>query len=191
MVDRTWLVFDVESIGLHGEGWAVGWVYGVITAPIEGPIREFVVQEEGLVYCDPVVANGQDDDLSWVLANCHHDDYDHFGAREVSKPRDVRSAFWEVYQDLGGRDNPSLLMAADCTWPVESGFLSTMIMDREMERRWAGPYPLIDITTLRFAVGFDPLARADRRENELPVHNPLADARQSARLLADCLGATP
>jgi hypothetical protein len=36
--------------------------------------------------------------------------------------------------------------------------------------------------------GRDPLATYERLPNELPAHDPMADARQSARLWLECLG---
>jgi hypothetical protein len=37
------------------------------------------------------------------------------------------------------------------------------------------------------SAGMNPLATYDRTPSELPRHNPLADARQSARLLSEAL----
>jgi hypothetical protein len=60
---------------------------------------------------------------------------------------------------------------------------------RRRARRVAGdgPYPLVDVASVRLAAGLDPLGAYDRTAGELPVHNPLADARQSARLLLEAL----
>ncbi len=44
---------------------------------------------------------------------------------------------------------------------------------------------VIDLASLLFAGGRNPTATLDRRETELPVHDPLADAKQSARILTE------
>jgi hypothetical protein len=41
------------------------------------------------------------------------------------------------------------------------------------------------------AVGMDPLGTNERLPNELPIHDPLADACQSARLLIQALNKWP
>jgi hypothetical protein len=173
-----WLVFDVESVGLHGEGWAVGWLLG---KPVDGV---FNVESEGLVYCRPGKAVGLTDDLLWVQENCHADGYNTFGGIEVDTPREVRDAFWDVWVAAKGPER-HCTMAADCTWPVEARFLCAMIDDGGPLRRWEGPYPLIDIATARLVAGLT--GQISRLPDELPVHNPLADTRQSARLLAEAL----
>jgi hypothetical protein len=40
------------------------------------------------------------------------------------------------------------------------------------------------------AAGQDPMKNHERRGDELPKHNPLADARQSARLLLEAIEVT-
>jgi hypothetical protein len=50
-----------------------------------------------------------------------------------------------------------------------------------------GPYPLYDISTLLLSRNEDPVGIFSRDETELPKHNPLCDARQSARILLEHL----
>ena len=96
----------------------------------------------------------------------------------------MRDAFWRLW--LGWKSN-SVWLAADVCWPVEANFLRACIEDDPIRRTWEGPYPLIDIASVRLAAGFDPLGTEPRRDDEMPARNPLADARQSARLLAEAL----
>jgi hypothetical protein len=51
----------------------------------------------------------------------------------------------------------------------------------------SGPYPLHDLASILLAHGRDPLAKNERLPEELPEHDPLNDARQSARLLHEVL----
>ena len=165
---NKFLVFDVESIGLHGEGFAFGWVLVV------GDSQTM----EGRFACPPSAASGHDAARHWVKenivpvpANCE-------------TPRQVRDAFWETWQRC---KDAGALLVADCAWPVEARFLAACVDDDPGPREWEGPYPLHDLASIILAKGGDPLATTERMERELPIHDPLADARQSARLLVEAL----
>lgn len=168
MTNNMFLVFDVESIGLHGEGFAVGWVL----------VKDGAQILEGRFACSPNAASGHDAARSWVReniapipANCE-------------TPRQVRQVFWETWQRC---KEAGALLVADCAWPVEARFLAACVDDDPGPREWEGPYPLHDLASIILAKGGDPLATTERMERELPIHDPLADARQSARLLVDVL----
>jgi len=169
------IVFDVESLGLHGEGWQVGYVV------VGEDGQEF---EHGSFECQPGEAAGFGnqgqiaEDRAWVAEHCRP----HVHLFDCKNPAEVRAKFWARWlhwKEQGAR------LAADVCWPVETGFLTACIQDHGDP--WAGPYPLIDIASVRLAVGLDPLATVERLPNELPAHNALADARQSARLLLEAL----
>ena len=89
---------------------------------------------------------------------------------------------WLYEKALGAR------LVADCTWPVEARFLVACVMDDPEERRWEGPYPLLDVASVRLGAGLDPLASGKRLARELPEHHPMGDTRQSARLFLEALG---
>jgi len=174
-------VFDVESIGLHGEGFAVaGGIY------ING-----IAQTEFCFACSPEIAHGTLPNRHWVRDNIPPI---HPTALE---PRFVRQSFWLTWEKAKA-DYPGILMAAECGWPVEAKFLSMCIRDGnpfselghhcdDWPREFAGPYPLHEIATFMLAAGMDPMATYSRTEAELPKHAPLADTRQSARLLAKAI----
>jgi hypothetical protein len=164
-----WMVFDCESIGLHGETFAVGYV--VVRS--EGEELESACWS-----CHVDYAEGPSEGYIWVGENVPDLDCTHDG------PVDLRSAFWAVW--LAWKDRGAVL-CADCSWPVEARFLAACVDDDSSARQWEGPYPLYDLASLRLAAGKDPLATEDRLPHELPVHNPLADALQSARLLVETL----
>ncbi len=163
------LVFDVESVGLHGEGFAFGAV---------------VVNDSGeevasmAAACHPMQAQGDQSGRDWLEANLPVLNYDQ---PTPSRVRDVFWWFWIAWERVGA------IMAADVPWPVESAFLHRCILEN-LDERCFGPYPLIDVASVRLAAGMDPLATVPRTmKNELPAHDPLADARQSARLLIEAL----
>lgn len=164
-------VFDVESVGLHGEGFAVaGGVY------VDGsPLSEF------RFCCPPSEARGEDSDREWVALNVPTMEASH------ASPAEVRDAFWLAW--LAAKStHPDINMAGECIWPVEAAFVTACIQQDLVARAAAGPYPFHDIASFMLSAGMDPLASYERIAGETPCHEPLADARQSARLLAVALG---
>ena len=165
------MVFDVESVGLHGEGFAVGYVV------IDDFGKEYA---RGLYSCPPREAFGfNEKHYQWI--NEHVPD---LRPHTHENPHGIREAFWRDWEDYGSQ---GALLVADCPWPVEARFLQDCIAADIENREFKGPYPLIDVASVRLAAGLDPLGTEERRANELPIHNPLSDARQSARLLIEAL----
>lgn len=165
-------VFDVESLGLHGEGFAVA---GAVLSKGGINVEEFC-------YCsDRRFAQGAMDDRQWVDANVPQ--------MEITHPatRALRSAFWEKWCWW---KKEGAVMVADCNWPVEARFLSQCVDDAKEVRNWEGPYPILDLGSILFANGKDPLAEFPRLPSELPKHHPLMDARQSARILMETINQT-
>lgn len=167
----AFMVIDVESVGLHGEGFAVAWV---VVAPDGRRL------DEGCLACNPDLCAGTDESRLWVAENVPP-------IRVTSHSIWlVRSGFWEAWRrwaELGA------VLAADCAWPVEANFLGACVQQNHAEREWQGPYPLLDVASIVLALGGEPLAAVERLADELPAHHPLNDARQSARILGDCLKA--
>jgi hypothetical protein len=163
---QPFFIFDVESIGLHGDEFAVGG--GIY---VDGrPIKEF------LFATHPNMAAGPDYDRVWVKQNIPpiKSTHDNTGT--------MRMAFWKEWVKAK-KKFPGIIMAAECGWPVDARFLAKCIDDRPFERKLDGPYPLHEIATYMTAAGMDPMLTYKRLASELPPHNPLHDARQSARLL--------
>lgn len=165
------MVFDVESIGLHGEAFAVGYI-------VIDDLGNCI--EEDMFACDPAQAVGANSDYAWVKSNAS------LPITQIS-PAYVRDRFWRQW--LKWKDQGALLWA-DCAWPVEARFLAACVDADRHPRNWAGPYPLHEIATLMLAHGLNPLEALPRLPNELPIHNPLCDARQSARILFGLLKGT-
>lgn len=163
--------FDVESIGLYGPAFAVGYVVLDTSNPK-------VELESGIFSCDPLDVSGTYNNHVWVAANVPSLPI------TAENPSEMRSQFWDRWKYW---DALGAYLCADVAYPVESNFLSECIRDGQGARDWEGPYPLIDIASIRFAKGLDPLATETRLESEMPAHNPLCDARQSARLLVEAL----
>ena len=170
-MSNLFMVFDVESIGLHGEGFAVAWV--VVD-------RAGKRLDEGCLSCDPEQCAGTDESRKWVAENVPPLE------RNSPTKQHLRNTFWHAWRHWSGM---GAVLVADCAWPVEANFLSACVTLHHAERGWQGPYPLHDLASVLLALGRDPLATNERLPDELPAHHPLMDARQSARLLIDALRA--
>lgn len=161
------MVFDVESIGLHGEAFAVaGAVVG-----LDGRLQD------SFVYAvDRALAAGLETDRVWVdehvppIAITHADG------------RSMRDAFWSRWLDYKARVGDKARLVSYVNWPVETNFLSACVADDPVVRKMAGPYPLYDVATLLAARGLDPLNPGDRIEGETTEHDPKCDVRYAARL---------
>lgn len=165
------MVFDVESVGLHGEGYAVGYVV----------ILNGEEVESGMMAADPQSAYGDDHDRMWIEQNIPPLECN------FTSPSMVAEKFWQIWEKWRTK---GAILAADCAWPVETRFLSDCVKVDTNERKFSGPYPLLEISSWMMAAGQDPLIQRERLPKELPQHNPLADARQSARLLLNAITIT-
>jgi hypothetical protein len=171
---KTFLVIDVESVGLHGQAFAVG---GGLYTGNGTRVREF------LYSCPPERAAGDPLGREWIGKNVPpmeptHDTTD-----------DIAQQFWMEWRRARTEDDAQLV--ADCLWPVEARFVLRAVMASQEDRCFQGPYPFYDVATFMAAAGLDPLGTYDRLPEELPAHNPLNDSRQSARLLFVALGRLP
>jgi hypothetical protein len=169
MKNKVRIIFDVESIGLHGEGFAVG---AVVTD------EQGRMVEELYSACLPDEAAGDSEGRAWIAANVTPK-----LTFTASTPREVRESFWAFWLKWKAQ---GATLWADCCWPVEANFLSACVADDPTTRSWNGPYPLHEIATVFTVAGIDPTEVQDRLNNE-PMHHPLGDARQSSRKLEEVL----
>ena len=80
--------------------------------------------------------------------------------------------FWLQYRD-------DAYMVCDVGYPVETEFLRRCVELNQAENMWDAPFPLVDLSSLLLAKGYDPLC--DRKKfvkeyKEEDVHNALYDA---------------
>jgi len=186
------MMLDVESVGLHGEGFAFGYV-------IEEDLR---VVEERLAIADPSMAIGQHSDWNWLEANVFpwinalkpefppehaapwtatkrrrgRTDPVGLAITYCNSPSQLREVFWSIWMDERARGTQ---LWADVSWPVEAGFLSACVR-AEGGRKFEGPYPILDVATLWEVHVGDSL---ERLPSELPEHHPVMDSRHSLRKL--------
>ena len=147
-----------------------------------------IIDRRGKIYdefcyaCSIDEAFGYPEDQRWVQENIPLMEIDAM----YENPLAVRRVFWEHWM-WAKKEFPGITIMAECGWPVEATFLNACVADAPAARNWDGPYPLHEIASFMLAAGMDPMATYARLENELPKHHPLADAKQSARLLVEAL----
>lgn len=161
-------VFDVESIGLHGEPYAVGWVVS-----LDGKEAD-----SGRIAIDPDLAHGDDEDRAWVGANIPPIPITHMSMKGMLFD------FWSRWIEWKKK---GALLFAEFGWPVEAKFLAMCIGTDYPRTKWDGPYPFHEIASFMVAAGMDPMLTYDRLPSEEPKHCPLADSRQSMRLLLEAI----
>ena len=178
-------VFDVESVGLHGDAFAVGWCV------VDTRGREL---DSGFESISSTCARGSDSDRRWVADNVlPHLPNPTISASPNGEPvkdeslrKHLRNRFWVEWMTWKKK---GAKLWAECAWPVEARFLAACVDDEPKERKWEGPYPLHEIATVLDRAGMDPMKEYERTGNENPKHHPTADARQSAYLLTLASGA--
>lgn len=163
---KTYFVFDVESGGLFGDGFAFG--YCVVTE--EGKEIEAGWMGSTVSSLNSIVKSDQD----WLEKNLPNEVL--FSRRPLSMTRPQLLKMLKMMMERAKQNG--WLVVTDCGYPVETGML------REAE---AEVYPLFDVSTALLMAGKDPIGTFERLPNELPKHHPLADARQSARIWLECV----
>lgn len=177
MIERKpMLVFDVESVGLFGDPFAVGSV-------LIGPDGSTLSKASNKI---PLAnARGTDEDRAWVRENVPAEWL--LDAPDWSTPADLCRGVvgsWVEMTASNGFRVADVLLFADVGWPVEHRFLELCV---KSVPGYVGPYPLLDVGSVIFAAGYDPTATYRRHREHYPTHDPLKDAAHSARLLVSVL----
>jgi hypothetical protein len=165
------MVFDAETIGIHGPPFAVGWVV------VDGGGNEL---ESGYAACDPEGLEGRAEDWDWVRANV----LPGLTPPTHGSSAEVLDQFWSAW--MRWREQGAALVA-NSGWPVEARLLIACVERDPEGRNWLGPHPLHEVATARLVAGLPPVGLCERREDELPDHHPIADSRQAARLWLEAL----
>lgn len=177
------LSFDIESIGLRGPGFCVGyavWNDGLEEA--SGIIGTEVGYVTGLNRWRPSGVAVEkpcftEDDQRWISRNV----VPHLPVLGRTDLVEVRAQFWELWK-LYQRRGAVLLVHTP--FPVETNFLSACLADDPSRLANGTPLPIIDVKSLILASG--KLGESEeywpRLPGEKPAHNPVCDARRAARI---------
>jgi len=195
----TILSLDVESVGLTGTSFGYAHTFYDVTSC--GEVESFIVygdykqtpeyvEYQALLKELELESLPEDDPRSripWIEKNV----IPAIPATATIMPslREFREAAWTTYQSVMRRveeytgEKPDVI--AGNGYPVEAKFFIDCTNDDLKARCFKGPFPLHEVCTYvhSFDLSPDQMKQLNRREpNELPVHNPLADARQSLRI---------
>lgn len=177
---------DVESIGLYGDptSWAL-----CVSNPEGVVIAEYAAQLANVHATAKQFDEGRDGDRAWYRDNVGPATTPEAWAglwesspvafvRKRKTPMEYVNTVEELYRSFRAHWETLMLadvntvLLADCPYPVESSFLKHAMPPGKI-------YPLLDVNTLAHLLGIE---EYDRKPDELPKHNPLADARQSRRM---------
>lgn len=183
-----YLTFDAENRGLFGEAFAVGYVLTTDGGSVVWSGIHCCDMEDAAP--DPMETT-PDLTENWLRNHV----LPALPEPDCLTTRAVRDRFADAVQmamSAARKQNEKLTFVADVPFPCETGFLRACRLD-SITRSFAfpSPYPLIDVASVLLARGYDPVGTYQRRENELPAHNPLCDARQSSRIFHQLLRGEP
>lgn len=170
----VYLVLDVESLGFYGKGFA----YGFVVVDEAGKRLE-----EGIETYSSWIKRSASDLLpheTWALNNV----VPVLPPDTCDSLQVIRDRFWKVWMKW---EQQGAYLVADCPFPVETNFLTECVKDDLIARQSDAPYPLLDVASTMYKAGMNPMESYSREADELPQHNPLCDARQSARLFLEAM----
>lgn len=188
-----YFVFDVETVGLFGPPFAFGYIVCDKTG-VELESNGFWVNlfQPGTLQAYKSSWTFTDNDVEWITKNVLPPvrAEEQNALHEVQTMSELLMQFWKIW-DWCKDHYDDIVMVADCPFPVETNFVGAVLTLLNKANMDNSPYPFLDVASMLLARSLDPLANYRRYEDEKPEHNPLADARQSARLLMGVMGHTP
>ena len=175
---KFYFSFDVESVGLHGRPFAVGFVV------VDETGQELL---EGYLAC-PVMLHGIKD--QWLIENVISalPDCAMLPAAPYANcgsEHEMLQDFWDAWTALQ-QQYDGIVMVTDCPWPVEAGFLSRCQQQIGFGME-SSPYPVLDVMSLLHTAYDTPNDDIARLPAELPAHNPVNDARHSVRIMLEVM----
>lgn len=161
-------------MGLFGQPFAVA---GGIYLKDGTRVKEFAFHIDE--WNQSSVIEARKSDREWVLKNVTLPE----SSVGFEFHEDFFKAFWLEW--IEAKEKYGAEMACECMFPVEANFLGDVC--RYHATMETSPYPVHEIASFMCSSGLDYRGTQERTEEEFPAHNPLADSRQSARLLFESL----
>ena len=160
-MQTKFLFIDAETDGLYGSFLTVGVV---VTDALGNIIQKayYGIKKENMVIND-----------AWTKENVFPILSDYEACEDEDELLDKVWAIWMKYRE-------EAYAVADVMYPVESRLFMKCVMKNETERKYQGPFPMLDLSSMLMAAGYDPLA--DRTQflkndkDEKQIHNALFDA---------------
>ena len=123
------LMFDVESDGLYGEGFAVGAIVVDCNGMVIDHFELLSIEGKNNVSESFVI----DNILPYLTT-----------MEKCNTNLDLRNRFHEFYM----KHKDTCKVYSDCNYPVETNFLRDVVKDDEENRKWEMPYPLLDVCSV-------------------------------------------
>lgn len=166
MEKENYLFIDAECDGLHGSFLTVA----MLVTDCHGKEIEhayYGIRKEKMIIQD-----------SWVQKNV-------FPILGDYKPLDSETELLEYTWQMWEKWKESCYVVADVPFPVENRLFQKSIQNALAERKMKGPFPMLDLASIIFAKGIDPLK--SRYEllgisDNYNQHNALEDVRIAARV---------
>jgi hypothetical protein len=129
-------MFDVESIGLYGNGFAFGAVASDAKGQILDKCAYAYLTEEIIKELNKIdfFVNGDGKD---IISECKK-------LQQVKSLKELRQKFYDFY--LAYKSNCDIY--SDVNFPVETNFLKDVVMDDIENRQFTMPYPLLDVANV-------------------------------------------
>ena len=169
-MQTKFLFIDAETDGLYGSFLTVGLV---VTDDAGNMIEKayYGIKKENMMISDV-----------WTRENVFPVLGDYEACEDEAELLEKVWAFWMKYRE-------EAYAAADVMYPVESRLFMKCVMNNESERKYLGPFPMLDLSSLLMAAGYDPLIdRAElldedeKQMMENKTHNALNDAEMTAAI---------
>ena len=158
---NKYMFIDAETDGLYGPFLSIA----AIVCDAEG-------EEESIFYacrsCTPEEITEE-----WVLENV----YPYLKSDNLYEEEEgLLSSFWRFYME-----HKDCICIGDVIYPVESRLFERCVRANLSERSFQGPYPLMDLSSMLYVRGMDPLTERSslmNRSDYIP-HYALDDVRMS------------
>ncbi len=160
----TFLAFDVESNGLHGDAFAVA---GMVMRADGEVLSEFSARCPIVGEVDPWVKKNVLKPIQNMPEDC-------------TDAKDLRDKFWKWFSSA--KETVDYVLVNN-GYPVEYRFLIDCQDDHIDDRYWGHPYPVLELASLYLAAGIKPLTPAtDLVEDKIAGetvnrHHPMWDTK--------------
>ena len=156
-------IFDVESDGLYGEGFA----FGILIIKDNKIIEKFSVISKTELKEKWVIDN--------IVSNLKKKEFD----KVVETNKELREEFYKFYCEMKEKYK-EVEIWSDCNYPVETNFLADIAKDDLKNRAFNMPYPLVDIATQSNIHINRKEHYKEKTGKYLKQHNPIDDCIASA-----------
>lgn len=156
---KKYMFIDAETDGLYGSFLSIAAI-----------VCDDMGNEESVFYAEKKIRL-EDIQDKWVLENV----VPYLGGEiEFETEKELLAAFWEFY-----RSHEGCICIGDVIYPVEVKIFEKNVLENIEERKFQGPYPFLDLSSMLYAKGIDPAIERSTLidTKEYIAHRALDDVR--------------